>query len=484
MSMRDDNATIKSRSIISILSLFFQSGYSAILGLLANLFLTILLSPAIFGVYITVLSLISLLNYFSDIGLAASLIQRKEIDDDDIKTAFTIQQCLVISAVSVGLIMTNFIVNFYNLPRQGVYLYWALLTGFFLSSLKTIPSVFLERKIQYQKIVLVQIMENTVFYLSVIGLAFAGYGLMSFAYAVLLRATVGLIAIYKISYWMPRIGVSRKSIKHLLSFGIPFQSISFLAIFKDDLIYLFLGKVLGFEALGYIGWAKKWGESTLRIIMDNLSKVLFPLLSRYQSDKQKIRVIVEKMLYYQTLLLAPSSMGLALIMNYLIIFIPKYGKWLPALPFFYIFCLSAFLSSYSTPFISMFNALAKVRTSLKFMTFWTVSTWLFTVSLTKFYGNFGFPMTSLLLSSTFIFVVFAAKKVVNFSFLPTITPAIISSIIMVFVFRMMLFIMPVNVINLGLLVILSGMSYYLSLRIIFRINLLTEVRNILFYGKN
>src|SRR3989304_996250 len=64
------------RIITSVMSLFFQSGYSAFLGLAANLVLTILLTPAIFGMYITVLSIISLLNYFSDIGLAASLKQK------------------------------------------------------------------------------------------------------------------------------------------------------------------------------------------------------------------------------------------------------------------------------------------------------------------------------------------------------------------------------------------------------------------------
>ena len=31
---------------------------------------------------------------------------------------------------------------------------------------------------------------------------------------------------------------------------------SFLALVKDDLLTLYLGKVLGFQALGYIGWAK------------------------------------------------------------------------------------------------------------------------------------------------------------------------------------------------------------------------------------
>src|SRR3989344_9382547 len=184
--------------ITSIMSLFFQSGYSAFLGLIANLILTILLTPTIFGMYITVLSIISLLNYFSDIGLAASLIQKKEITDDDVKTTFTIQQILIIMLIAIGFFSTSFIRMFYNLPIEGVYLFWGLLLAFFISSLKTIPSVFLERKIQFQKIVVVQVMENTVFYLLAIILAVSSLGIMSFTYAVIARAIVGLIAMYSI----------------------------------------------------------------------------------------------------------------------------------------------------------------------------------------------------------------------------------------------------------------------------------------------
>src|SRR3990167_8928943 len=196
------------RIITSVLSLFFQSGYSAFLGLIANLILTILLSPTIFGMYITVLSIISLLNYFSDIGLAASLIQKKDIIDDDIKTTFTVQQILIIMLVIIGYLSSSFIKEFYNLPAEGVYLFWGLLLAFFISSLKTIPSVFLERKIQFQKVVRVQIIENTVFYLLVTTLALLNFGVMSFTYAVIARAIVGLIAMYSISFWTPRIGLS------------------------------------------------------------------------------------------------------------------------------------------------------------------------------------------------------------------------------------------------------------------------------------
>src|SRR3989344_6438699 len=102
--------------ITSVMSLFFQSGYSAFLGLVANLVLTILLSPKTFGIYITVLSIIALLNYFSDIGLAASLIQKKDITEDDIKTTFTVQQILIVSLIVLGFFSPSFIKNFYKLP--------------------------------------------------------------------------------------------------------------------------------------------------------------------------------------------------------------------------------------------------------------------------------------------------------------------------------------------------------------------------------
>ncbi|PIV08073.1 hypothetical protein COS52_04630, partial [Candidatus Roizmanbacteria bacterium CG03_land_8_20_14_0_80_39_12] len=360
-------SAIKRNGIISTLSLFFQSGYSAMLGLIANLVVTILLSPAIFGMYITVMSLISVLNYFSDIGLAASLVQKKEVSHDDFITTFTIQQLLVIIVVCIGFLGTEFVRSFYKLPPEGIYLYWALLISFFTSSLKTIPSILLERKIAFQKIVLVQIIESTVFYITIIVLAILKFGLTSFTIAVLLRSIVGLVFIYVISPWKPMFGISKTSLQVLLSFGVPFQASSFLALFKDDLITLFLGKVIGFEGVGYIGWAKKWAEAPIRIIMDNITKVLFPVLSQLQHDKEKIKQLIEKIMFYQTALLTPTILGLAMEMDDVIHVIPKYAKWAPALPLLYIFCISAFFASFSSPLINLINSLGKAKIPFIFM---------------------------------------------------------------------------------------------------------------------
>lgn len=469
---------LKKKTIVSTLSLFFQSGYSAILGFATNLVLTILLTPAIFGIYFTVLSLIAILNYFSDIGLAASLIQKKEIDNKEISTVFTVQQILILIIISIGYLATPIIIKFYKLPMEGQYLYWALLISFFLSSLKTIPSIFLERKIQFQKIVLVQIIENTVFYLSVIFFAISGWNLNSFTLSVILRAIVGLIAIYLLSPWKITVGIDISALKKLLTFGVPFQMSSFLALVKDDLLTLYLGKVLGFQALGYIGWAKKWAESPIRIIMDSFSRVLFPLFSRLQSDMEKLKKVVEKIIYYQSLIIIPATVGLALVMPKLVYLIPNYFRWSPALPLLFLFCISAVFSSYSTPFINLLNGLGKAKVSFYFMIFWTVLTWILVPVLTHFYGSLGFPLTLIILSSSFVVVIKIAKKTVNFSFVKNSYPFLVSSLIMA---TTVIFLssLPFPSVPSLILTISGGIiSYFLILKLLFKINVLSEVKNL------
>ncbi len=478
MEKDEHYSEIKRSGIVSTLSLFFQSGYSALLGLVANLVVTILLSPAIFGMYITVMSLISVLNYFSDIGLAASLVQKKETSHDDFTTTFTIQQLLVIIVVCIGFLGTEFVRSFYKLPTEAIYLYWALLIGFFSSSLKTIPSILLERKIAFQKIVLVQIVESTVFYITIIGLALLKFGLTSFTIAVLLRSLAGLILIYFISPWKPTFGFSRKSFHTLLSFGVPFQASSFLALFKDDLITLFLGKVIGFEGVGYIGWAKKWAEAPIRIIMDNISKVLFPVLSQLQNDKEKIKRLIEKIMFYQTALLTPAILGLAMEMDDVIHVIPKYAKWAPALPLLYIFCISAFFASFSSPLINLMNSLGKAKIPFIFMFIWTIATWIFTPLFTHYFGYYGFPITVMIISLSSVFVVRKAQEFVSFRILASIYKPFFSTMAMGVV---MFFVKQIYIHTLHgmiLTTLLGTTTYLFVLFFVFKVNIIKEATSL------
>lgn len=215
---------------------------------------------------------------------------------------------------------------------------------------------------------------------------------------------------YRRSAWVPRFSLHIPSLRELLSFGLPFQANSFLALIKDELMVIFLGRTLGFQGLAEIMWAKKWAEAPIRIIMDNVSKILFPVLSRLQDNKDTLQRTVTATIWLQTLILGPVILAVGVGMPIFIQLVPQYQKWQNALPILYVFCASAFLSTLSTPFMNIFNALNKPKVPFYFMVFWTASTWILTPWFIREFGPIGFAYVQLLLSCSFVAVIYYSRK--------------------------------------------------------------------------
>ena len=80
--------------------------------------------------------------------------------------------------------------------------------------------------------------------------------------------------------------VSKSFCKKTFIFGLPFQANSVLALIKDDLLIVYLGRVLPLAQVGYIGFAPEMGIFPLRLIMDNVIRIIFPSFARLQNDKE------------------------------------------------------------------------------------------------------------------------------------------------------------------------------------------------------
>lgn len=424
-------ALITKRSIRGIFALVSRTFTVQLISFFANFLLTILLSPSAFGVFFVVSAAIAFLSYFSDIGLAAALIQKKEsITEKDLRTTFTIQQILVVTLVLLALIFSNYIGSFYHLDKEGILLFQVLAIAFFLSSLKTIPSIILERNLKFEKLVIPQIVETIFFSLTAVVFAIFGFGITSFTMAVLARGLSGLITIYIISPWGIRFGFYKESAKKLLSYGMPFQLNSFLALIKDDLLIAYLGKILPLSQIGYIGFAQKWAFTPLRLIMDNIIRITFPSFSRLQDDKNTLKKAVEKSIFAACFIIFPTLFGLVILSPYFVKLIPKYTKWEPALLSLSFFSINAAFSSISTPLTNALNAIGKIRLSLYLMIFWTIATWILTPLAVFNFGFNGVALASAIISSSMFFVVYLVKKYINFSLLAVIGYPLISSCIM------------------------------------------------------
>lgn len=438
-----DIELIKRRSVAGVLALTARTFILQVIAFGATFLLTLFLTPETFGIFYVVSAIISFLGYFSDIGLAAALVQKKEeVTSEDLATTFVIQQALVITLVVLSLVFSAQIAAFYRLDTAGLWLLRALAVSFFLSSLKTIPSVLLERRLAFDRLVIPQIVETLGFYGVAVYLAWKGQGIMSFTWAVLTRGALGLTTMYVIEPWVPSLVFSRASAKKLMSFGIPFQLNSFLALLKDDLLTVFLGKVLPFSQVGYIGWAKKWAEVPLRLIMDSVVRVTFPTYSRLQHDKALLVKAIDKTVFGLSAAMLPISSGLLFFVHPMVQLIPKYGKWEPALVSFYLFVFSSALAALSTPLMNALNAVGNIRTTLKFMVGWTVSTWVLTVILLQIFGFNGVALALLIVAGSLYFVIRTAKRIADFSFIENVRAPVFAAVLQGVVYALLLRVVP------------------------------------------
>lgn len=447
-----DIATIKKKSFTGVLALVGRTFFVQVATFAATFLLTLYLTPTIFGIYYVVSAFIAFLSYFSDIGLAAALIQKKEfLTESDLVTTFTIQQILVGILCIAAFALSGWVGMFYGLDQSGIILLRALVVSFFLSSLKTIPSVLLERKLDFNKLVIPQIVETLGFYGVAVFLAWKGFGITSFTWGVLVRAVLGLITIYIISPWKIRFGLDRKNAKQLLRFGVPFQMNSVLALLKDDLLTIFLGKALPFAEVGYIGWAKKWAEVPLRLIMDSLIRVTFPAFSRLQHAPEVLGRAIEKTLFGLAVTIFPISTGLLFFISPIVTLIPKYSKWEPALFSFYLFIITSLVAAFTTPLTNALNAIGKIKITLWLMVFWTAATWILTVTGIHLFGYNGVAISFLILSLSVFLVVHLMKKFISFSVLPQIIIPALGALIQGMFYYFLLGTPPFEPVRLGVI---------------------------------
>lgn len=422
---------IKKKSVKGVLSFFVRTLLLQGIGLTSAFVLSAFLSPEDFGVFGIVTQIIALLVFFSDIGLAASLIQKKtEPTENDYQTAFTIQMLLAWFIFFVILIIIKLGFLEVKIGNDGILVLLALAISFPLATFKTIPSIILERKLDFNRLVLPQIFEQIVFHAILITLAWKGFGVASYFYAILCRSVIGLIVIQILQPWKPKIKISRESLKGLMGFGLKFQLNDFLARIKDQLYFLALGAFLPLKDFGYMQWAKNWSMYPYSLTVQNVMSITFPTFSRLQAHKDLLKRAIEKSIYFIALFIFPILVGMSIFIYPLTELVGKYQKWQPAIFSFVLFSLSVGWSAISTPLINSLNAIGKINQTLKLMLMWTVLTWILTPILVWKFAFNGVAIAAFLISFTSVFSVIMTKKYIAVEIMRNIWPQLVASLFM------------------------------------------------------
>lgn len=394
-----------------------RTGVLQVVAIVATGLLSAYLSPSDFGIYFAVVSIMGLFTFMSDVGLAARLVQQPhEPTKQELRTAFTVQLGLSIVIFGIALAATPLWKSASHLDARGLELLYALALSFVLSSLKTMPSILLERQLKFNRLMLPQIIETLLFYGIAVWMARAGFGIRSYSVAILARSTVGVVCMYVLQSWPIGLALDKIAFKAMFGFGLKFQLNDFLARIKDDLFIVFLAWWLPSAQMGYIGWAKRWSMFPYQFSVQNVIAVTFPTYSRLQDDPKRLAKAVEKSIFFIALIIFPILAGMSMLAPALLRSIPAYAKWLPAIPALSWFCLNIAFSAITTPLTNTLNAIGNIGTTLKLMVFWTALTWTLTPVLIVVFGFTGVAIASGVIGSTSLWALTVIKKIVPIRF--------------------------------------------------------------------
>lgn len=451
---------VKARAVRGVVAIMGRGFFVQFAAQISQFFLLAFLSVEEMGVFWIVSAAVGFLVYFSDIGLAAALIQKKEKPSEaDLRTTFTVQQGLVVLLLVVLYFLTPHLRNIYGLSDEGVLLLYALGLSLFLSSLKSIPSVLLERKLEFSKFIIPDLLESLVYSLVVVYLAWSGYGVASFAYAVVVRGLVGVAAIYALQRWPMGFAFSKASLGGLFKFGVAYQINQLVAVVKDRGVTLALGAVLGTEGVGYLGTAERLSQIPLRQFLDPITKVTFPAFSRMQEAKAELANSVTRSLMVITFFVFPASVGVWLLAPLLIEIIPNYAKWEPSLTPLGFMTINVLFAAVTTQLTNMLAAIGKIKIVSKLIIMWAVLTIVLVPGLGYLYGINGAALGYALVSATSVIAIAIAKTYVDFSVKDGVGRTGLATICMAVVLLVTRQLAPPTLTALVVVILMGGVSY-------------------------
>jgi O-antigen/teichoic acid export membrane protein len=179
---------------------------------------------------------------------------------------------------------------------------------------------------------------------SIIGIlmAYFGYGVWSLVWSHIIQTSVLTLLFWVVEKWRPIFIFNIKKFKEHWSFGSKLLLSGILDNFFVNVYSLVIGKWFVPAQVGFYQRAesiKQFPVSNLSII---INKVTYPLLASIQEDDHRLKLAFKQILKLVIFIIAPTLMLLIISAKPLfrVLFTEK---WLPAVPYFKIVCMSGIL---------------------------------------------------------------------------------------------------------------------------------------------
>jgi O-antigen/teichoic acid export membrane protein len=307
------------------------------------------LTPSDYGVVGFAFIIIGFLSRFSDVGLGTAVIRRPELNQSNLRTAFTLKIILSTGAFVLALLIAPFAHHFFEHPATGNVIR-LLALNFLLTTIGFLPQVTLEREMNYRALIIPGIVGAVVRCLLIIVLILHGW-----KYWAIVLADVGAnlavgIATQIVRWVPPRIHFDWADAQEYLRFGLPLFGSAVMVFLIFNLDNFLVGAAMGSKQLGYYALAFTWASFICGLLNETVNSVLLPTLSAIQNDLSAMRRWYLKAIDLVAFVAVVGNGTLLVNAHYFLTFLGKgTDKWAPAELSLKLLCLYGILRAVTEP---------------------------------------------------------------------------------------------------------------------------------------
>jgi PST family polysaccharide transporter len=320
---------IKRKAVRGVAWSGLQRGGAQVVSFVVFTLLARLLAPEAFGLIAIANVFITFVNIFLDQGFGSAIIQREELQDGHLDTAFWSAVGMGAALMAAGLFSAGFIARLYSEPTLEPVLRWVALNVLILALGSTQRSV-LNRELAFDKLAIRRLAAEAVGGVTGVAMAFAGYGVWSLVGRNITRDLTSAGLLWRLSDWRPGLRATRRHFKEMSWFGANIIGDRLLTFVNRDADKLLIGYFLGATALGYYSIGARLVRLLLDLTLGTFVSVAFPVFSRIQVERERIRSAFYQATRYTSAIGFPAFVGLSLVAGGAVPLL--FGaKWLPAI---------------------------------------------------------------------------------------------------------------------------------------------------------
>jgi PST family polysaccharide transporter len=318
------------------------------------------LSPADFGLVATVVFIQMLASMIVRDGLGDAVIQRQELSAKDTGTATT--ALLAISAAAFGVLWLTApwieaLVGLDNLTPA----LRAIAVVLPIDGLARLFYAETSRRLRFERVAIIQLLAILFGNCGVsLALAFLGAGYWALIGGVIGDAVFRLIGFGLGSRAAFRPDFSLSSLRKLLGFSAPVTVWAVAGYCVGNIERLVLARFLGAEVVGYFSRARALLTIFIELYAMPVNQVLFPVLSRFQQDRQRLFKGYCDVIAVSTLIGIPGAVAIAAVADPLVGLLLG-SQWDRTVPLVRILAISLPCYMLAYPFVATIRSIGEMR---------------------------------------------------------------------------------------------------------------------------